>query len=97
LAISEEQLGENHPAVATRLNNLANLYSSQGRYAQAEPLYLRALAILLNVLGIDHPNSQQVWQNFQIFLSQAIQEGRTRELSDNPMTQTELSKIRDEE
>jgi hypothetical protein len=32
------------PDVAQTLNNLADLYSAQGRYADAEPLYKRALA-----------------------------------------------------
>jgi CHAT domain-containing protein len=36
------------------LNNLALLYSTQGRYAEAEPLYLRALAIDEKTLGPYH-------------------------------------------
>jgi tetratricopeptide (TPR) repeat protein len=48
-------LGADHPAVATCLNNLANLYHSQGRYAEAEPLYGRSLAIWEQQLGADHP------------------------------------------
>ena len=38
------------------LNNLAALYSDQGRYAEAEPLYKRALAICEKALGPDHPD-----------------------------------------
>ena len=37
------------------LNNLAELYDGQGRYAEAEPLYKRALAIREKALGPDHP------------------------------------------
>ena len=37
------------------LNNLAVLYE-QGRYADAEPLYKRALAIYEKALGPDHPD-----------------------------------------
>ena len=33
------------PLVASALNNLADLYNAQGRHADAEPLYKRALAI----------------------------------------------------
>ena len=40
----------------TSLNNLAVLYSDQGRYADAEPLYKRALAIREKALGPDHPD-----------------------------------------
>ena len=38
-----------------RSNNLASLYQTQGRYAEAEPLYKRALAIREKALGPDHP------------------------------------------
>ena len=45
LHIREQQLGPEHPDVASSLNNLANLYCEQGKYAEAEPLYQRALHI----------------------------------------------------
>ncbi len=45
LALREKTLGPDHPDVAQSLNNLAFLYEDQGRYAEAEPLYKRALAI----------------------------------------------------
>jgi tetratricopeptide (TPR) repeat protein len=38
------------------LNNLAFLYASQGRYTEAEPLYMRSLAIKEMQLGADHPD-----------------------------------------
>lgn len=38
------------------LNNLAGLYKSQQQYDQAEPLYLRALAIRSQKLGHKHPH-----------------------------------------
>ena len=44
------------PTVATSLNNLAVLYRDQGKYAEAEPLYQRALAIREKALGSDHPD-----------------------------------------
>ena len=42
--------------MANLLNNLATLYVGQGRYAEAEPLYKRALAIYEKALGPDHPD-----------------------------------------
>jgi tetratricopeptide (TPR) repeat protein len=45
--------------VASALNNLAGLYSGQGRQADAEPLYKRALAIRERALGPDHPDVAQ--------------------------------------
>ena len=37
------------------MTDLASLYQKQGRYADAEPLYKRALAIREKALGPDHP------------------------------------------
>ena len=41
--------------MATSLNNLAGLYDSQGRYEDAEPLYLQALEMTRKLLGQEHP------------------------------------------
>ena len=48
--------GSNILHTAASLNNLANLYIKQGKYTQAEPLFLRALSIRTQVLGTDHPD-----------------------------------------
>ena len=40
--------------MATGLHNLADLYRAQGKYADAEPMYKRALAIWENALGSEH-------------------------------------------
>ena len=50
-AIFEKALGPDHPEVATNLNNLAELYRVQGRYAEAEPLNRRSLAIREKAFG----------------------------------------------
>ena len=54
-------LGPDHPDVATSLNNLAVLYHNQGRYADAEPLYKRSLAIqrkrLVPIIPMSRPRS----------------------------------------
>ena len=56
LKVAEDNVGPNHPDVATSLNNLAELYKTQGHYAKAEPLYKRALSIKEKALGPNHPN-----------------------------------------
>ncbi|MGB5711356.1 MAG: tetratricopeptide repeat protein [Waterburya sp.] len=61
--IIETVLGEDHPDVAQSLNNLAELYRSQGRYESAEPLYLQALAIAEATLGENHPNTKTIRDN----------------------------------
>jgi tetratricopeptide (TPR) repeat protein len=49
-------LGEEHSHVATSLNNLAELYRSQGGYAEAEPLLQQALELTRRLLGDEHPD-----------------------------------------
>ncbi|NER24952.1 MAG: tetratricopeptide repeat protein [Symploca sp. SIO1C2] len=56
LAILLRILGEEHPDVATSINNLAGLYESQGRYEEAEPFYLQALEMNKQLFGDEHPN-----------------------------------------
>ena len=56
LEFGELEAGSDHPAIATFLNNLAELYRAQGRYEVAEPLHKRALAINENALGPNHPD-----------------------------------------
>ncbi len=51
----EHLLGPDHPTVATSLNNLAELLKTIGRYAEAEPLCRRALAIDEKAQGPNHP------------------------------------------
>ena len=56
LKLAEDNVGSDHPDVATSLNNLASLYETQGHYAKAEPLYKRSLAINEKALGPNHPS-----------------------------------------
>lgn len=63
LEVTKKRLGEEHPHVATSLNNLAELYDSQGRYTEAEPLYLQALDIMEQRLGVNHPHTITVREN----------------------------------
>jgi tetratricopeptide (TPR) repeat protein len=56
LAIDEASYGPDHPNVAIRLNNLAELLRAANRLSEAEPLYRRALAIDEASYGPDHPD-----------------------------------------
>ncbi|MEK7727705.1 MAG: tetratricopeptide repeat protein [candidate division KSB1 bacterium] len=61
----------NEPSlVATSLNNLALLLQSQGKYAEAEPLFRRALEIFEKSLGTDHPNTQTIRKNYALLLAE---------------------------
>ena len=61
-------LEDNHPDVTLSLNNLAHLYYFQGRYTEAEPLYLQSLAIAEQALGENHPNTIIFRENYNICL-----------------------------
>ncbi len=61
-----EEFGVEDPRFATSLNNLAVLYKAQGRYAEAEPLYQRALAIYEKALGPDHPTTATQLNNLVV-------------------------------
>jgi CHAT domain-containing protein len=66
LAIKEKALGKDHPDVALTLNNLAGVYEAQGKYADAEGLYKRALMIDEKALGAEHPAVAQNLDNLAI-------------------------------
>jgi tetratricopeptide (TPR) repeat protein len=63
LAIYEKAFGPDNSDVARLLNNLAEVYITQGRYDDAEPLQKRALAIREQVLGRDHPDVAESLNN----------------------------------
>ncbi len=56
------------PRLATSLNNLAVLYRVQGRYAEAEPLHKRSLAIREKGLGAVHPRVATSLENYAALL-----------------------------
>ncbi|MCR4322173.1 MAG: tetratricopeptide repeat protein [Candidatus Brocadiaceae bacterium] len=63
MEIAEKTFDPNHPHVASSLNNLAELYRVRGKYAEAEPLYKRSLAIREKARGPNHPNVANVLEN----------------------------------
>ena len=69
LSTVRERLGQEHPSVATSLNNLALLYWSQGRYEEAEPLYLQALDLRKHLLGQERPDVAESLNNLAVLYS----------------------------
>jgi CHAT domain-containing protein len=63
LQTSREVLGPRHPRTLTSLNNVAEFYHDQGRYGEAEPLYLEALQTRREELGPRHPDTLQSLNN----------------------------------
>ena len=63
-----ENFGSEDLRLATSLNNLAELYDNQGKYAKAEPLYQRSLTIWEKTLGPEHPNVATSLENYATLL-----------------------------
>jgi len=55
----EQSAGPGSAAVASALNNEAELYNKLHRFPEAEALYKRSLSIRQAVLGPDHPDTQK--------------------------------------
>ena len=64
----EKALGPEHPQVAPSLVGLAGLYRAQGKYAEAEPLYKRAVVIVEKALGPENPYVADSLENYAALL-----------------------------
>ncbi len=49
---------------------MGEVYRAQGRYAEAEPLYQRPLAIFEKALGPEHPHVAMTLENYAALLRQ---------------------------
>ncbi|MFN5592168.1 MAG: tetratricopeptide repeat protein, partial [Aphanizomenon sp.] len=93
-------------ALATSLNNLANLYHNQGRYSEAEPLYLDALEMRRRLFTGDHPNvatslnnlaglydSQGKYSEAELLYLDALEMRRRLFTGDHPDVATSLNNL----
>lgn len=62
LAIFEKAYGDD-PKTAASLNNLGTVLQAQGRFADAEPVLRRSLAIKEKTLGPDSPSTAHTLNN----------------------------------
>jgi tetratricopeptide (TPR) repeat protein len=81
--------------VAITLQNLGRLYKSQGRYREAQSVYVQALIIRERRLGSVHPLTVKIREIFINFLRQAIAQGHAdlEALPDNTTIQTILAEV----
>ena len=70
LAIDEVSFGPEHPDVAIRLNNLAQLLQATNRLDEAEPMMRRAVKVFEDSLGAGHPWTQTVKVNLEGLLKE---------------------------
>ena len=57
LTILTKTLGEQHPEIAARRNDLAANLNAQGKYREAQPLFEKALEMRTKLLGEEHPDT----------------------------------------
>ncbi len=62
----KEEFGPQDLRMAAWLNEEALLYHRQGKYAEAEPLYKRSLAIREKALGPKHPDVATSLNNLEL-------------------------------
>jgi tetratricopeptide (TPR) repeat protein/CHAT domain-containing protein len=55
-ALVRSRVGPNHPSNAIALGDIALVLAAQNRFAEAEPIYKRVLALQEKSLGPSHPN-----------------------------------------
>ena len=63
LEIQRRVLGEEHPDTLEWMNRLANLYKEQGRYDEAESLFVKELEMRRRVQGEEHRDTVQSMKN----------------------------------
>ena len=76
MTIYETVDGKSSPAVGNTCNNLALLYHNQGKFAEAEPLYKRAISIFEAESGPNNPQLIRAASNYAELLRS---KGRTAE------------------
>ncbi len=64
------------------MHNLALLYEAQGRYAEAEPLYQRALTIREQVLGPESPKTVATVESYALLLRKMQREKEATSLEE---------------
>jgi hypothetical protein len=53
--LKKAALSDDHPSTLARMNNLAEVFRQQGKYAEAETLRRQTLELRKAALGDDHP------------------------------------------
>ena len=79
-AIAETSFGPRDMRLAKGLNNLGALYSTQRKYAVAEPLFKRSLSISEKALGPEHPYVADSLENYARLLRETGREGEAHRL-----------------
>jgi tetratricopeptide (TPR) repeat protein len=72
LAIQEaESMGPNEPKIAQSMSALANAYRQQGKYADAEPMYKKAVETMSRIKGPTCQELVPIYDNYAKMLRAA--------------------------
>ena len=93
--IHKREQGENAPAYAAAIDNLAQLLNATNRPDEAEPLMRRALAIGEASFGKDHPNVASSLNNLALLLQDTNRPGEAEPLMRRALAIDEASLGRD--
>jgi len=75
MELVEQSLGENNNIIANRLNKQAVIYYHRGMFSYAEPLFIRALTIRMQILGPQHLDTATSLHNLAlIYAAQGLYE-----------------------
>ena len=55
--MTKKLLGAEHPSTLRSMANLASTYQKQGRWNEAEQLFVQVIDITKKVLGAEHPDT----------------------------------------
>jgi tetratricopeptide (TPR) repeat protein len=79
LTIRETLYGENSNELISTIEGLADVYSSEGMFSAAEPLYLRLLALWESLVGKDHPMVAVTLDKLVVFYAKEEEPEKARE------------------
>ena len=71
-------LGPEHPDTLTSMHNLASTYRDQGRWTEAEKLFVQVMETEKTVLGPEHPDTLTSMSQPGIYLPRIRDDGRRR-------------------
>ncbi|MFN2395671.1 MAG: protein kinase [Bacteroidales bacterium] len=67
LKILQKNYGNEHHYISKVLRFIADLYGQQGKYSLCKEYFDNALAMSINILGEDHPDTQRIKKNMDEF------------------------------
>jgi len=82
MRIYQRRHGKQHFDVGIIANNMAMLYHAWGKHADAEPFYLKALAIKRDYLGDEHPETVSIMCKYADLLLLLKRDDEARRLQD---------------